>query len=83
MRGKRHRCLARRGPFAPRTYLQPILLSASATSFSTPTLSETADDPPEEEEPPEDELPPLEDEPPLEDSFVLEGAVGDFLALEE
>ena len=70
------------GPFAPRTYLQPILLSARATSFSTPVLFEVLEELLLEDELELDELLLLEDELELF-SVLEEGDVVDFLALEE
>ena len=68
------------GPFAPRTYLQPILPWASATSFSTPVLSDALAVELLEELLLLDELL-LDDE--LEFSFFVEGVVVAFFALEE
>ena len=69
------------GPFAPRTYLLPILLSANAISFSMPYLSETL-----LEELLELLLELLELLDELElvlVSFLVEGSVAAFFALEE
>jgi hypothetical protein len=68
------------GPLAPRTYLLPSLLSASATSFSTPVLLEALATLPDELE--LEELL-LEELLELELSLLVEGDVTAFFALEE